>query len=209
MRRFTPLRFLQQLAPHAVGILPEQQFLGHRQHVPALALHLALQLPRRPAGETGVKAMVFAGTCEQRFDIFRMHAEVDVPQQGKRGCAGHVFGTEQRHRGTGHHRAAGIDRLAGFLVPVASGTVEDHPHRAEIRRLRDQHHGLAEIRIEQAGLGDQQDRVGRPVLLRPGGTCGQQADQRRHARHEAIIARYWVGLPVRATKPPTTGFLDF
>jgi hypothetical protein len=51
-----------------------------------------------------------------------------------------------------------------------------------VARLRDQHHGLAEIGIDELGLGDEQHGVRRLPLLRrgPGGEEKQEDNGKLH-----------------------------
>src|SRR5581483_6402361 len=74
----SPGRALDELAPQPFGILAEEQLLARRQHVPALALDLALELARPPSGETGEQALLRRRAAEERLDALRVHAEIDV-----------------------------------------------------------------------------------------------------------------------------------
>jgi hypothetical protein len=79
MRCFFTLRFLQEFAPQAVRVLAEDHFFGRRQHdQPSRSI-------RSPtAAAPGRKALVSEKSLwvvQQRFDIFRVHAEINILQR--------------------------------------------------------------------------------------------------------------------------------
>jgi hypothetical protein len=92
-------RLREELAPQASGVLAEHQVHARRQHVPAVSRELALELARRPARESGVKAKARSRARQQTLDGFGLHRQVDASQDVKRRRLGPLARLKQRNEG--------------------------------------------------------------------------------------------------------------
>jgi hypothetical protein len=164
-----------------MGPVAKCQLRARRQYVPAAALHLALQLARRPSGKSAVQAVISRLLREQRLDVGGMHGQVNVLQHMERCGFRRALRAKQRDLHLAHHRPARIKRLAGLLMLARRRAVEDHAHGAAVLGLRDQDHGLAEVRVDQVRLGDEQDGVGGFDLRKRRSAHQQQQQKPSHA----------------------------
>ena len=102
----------------------------------------------------------------------------------KAAASGARSRAKQRDLHLAHHRPAKIKRLAGLLVLACRRAVEDHAHGAAVLGLRDQDHGLAEVRVDQVRLGDSR-------IALAGSTCGSAgALNNRKSRSHLMRPRY-------------------
>jgi hypothetical protein len=179
-------RFQHELFPHAAGVFAEHEIGARRLHVPALARELAFQLPRRPAGEARIQAIALPALAEQPLDVVRVHGEINAFQHVKCRSVGWALRAVQRHQNLAHDGAAEVNRVAALFMLFRQRPVENHADRAAIERLGDEHYGLAEVRVGEAGLGHQQYRVGRLLRQR----CRYEkkhSEEADHARVRKVI----------------------
>ena len=178
--------FQHELFPHAAGVFAEHEIRARRLHVPALARELAFKLPRHPAGKARIQAIALPALREQPLDVVRVHGEINALQHVECRSVRWAVRAVQRHHNLAHYRAAEVNRVAGLFMLFRQGPVENHADRAAVERLGDEHYGLAEVRVGQAGLGHQQYRVGRLLRKR----CRyekKQGEEADHARVRKVI----------------------